>query len=351
MKDDEDDFYNLKEWPVDELEYIKLCPVCHCKQRKMIHDDLMDNIFNSAPGKWVLYECEECRSAYISPRPDRDSIHKAYNDYYTHSDSKQSDDYEQLTLVAKIKRILANGYRNWRYGGQAQPSNKLGVIVMYMFPWLRHEIDQLHRHLPKLNKNRNRILDVGFGNGSFLERVNSIGWKTIGVDFDKEVVASAKKRGLDVHLGGIDVLKEKESYFDVITLSHVIEHLYDPIETLKACYKLLKPGGMIWLETPNILSYGHEVYGKNWRGLETPRHLILFNYNSLKHALDKAGFEKVSVKKRPSAINSMFNQSEIDNKNHFLFGAKVVFFQCLEFIFFDKNELITMQAEKPISKI
>lgn len=355
MQENKSDFH-LEEWPKNELEYIDLCPVCKSERRKILHKDVVDNVFNCAPGKWTLYECQNCKSAYLNPRPKSDSIYKAYEDYYTHTTSKRSDEYEQLTFLAKIKRMMANGYRNWRYGGQLYPASRLGIFIVYLFPWLRLEIDQLHRHLPKLTDKGGRVLDVGFGNGSFLDRAIAIGWDAVGVDFDKEVVESAKKRNLNVYLGGIELLEEKEEYFDVITLNHVIEHLYNPMEVLQVCYKLLKPDGILWLETPNILSYGHDIYAKNWRGIETPRHLVIFNSHSLLFALNKVGFEDISMEKRQSPLKNMFFQSERlrglrkNNMNSieiYIFNFKVMVFRFLTIMFSNKKEFITIQCKKP----
>jgi 2-polyprenyl-3-methyl-5-hydroxy-6-metoxy-1,4-benzoquinol methylase len=90
--------------------------------------------------------------------------------------------------------------------------------------------------------------------------------------------------------GGIDALDGQAAIFDVITLSHVIEHVHDVGGTLRACHRLLKPGGRLWLETPNVAALGHKVFGVNWRGLEAPRHLVLFSAPALKQLLQDAGF-------------------------------------------------------------
>ena len=97
--------------------------------------------------------------------------------------------------------------------------------------------------------------------------------------------------------------------FDVITLNHVIEHVHEPIKVLKLCHELLKPGGQLWLETPNIDSFGYARFKKNWRGLETPRHLILFNRSSLTQAFISAGFPLPNDCARPSPCVGIFMAS------------------------------------------
>lgn len=95
-------------------------------------------------------------------------------------------------------------------------------------------------------------------------------------------------------MAGLNGFGAVESRFDVITLNHVIEHVSDPIELLRSCYRLLKLGGQLWLQTPNIDSLGSRRYGRHWRGLEPPRHLVLFDPVSLRSALHQAGFQRGS---------------------------------------------------------
>lgn len=66
-------------------------------------------------------------------------------------------------------------------------------------------------------------------------------------------------RGLTVHLGGLETLASEREAFDGMTLNHVIEHVHNPRATLADCYRLLKPGGWLWLETPNLDAQGHAL--------------------------------------------------------------------------------------------
>ena len=126
---------------------------------------------------------------------------------------------------------------------------------------------------------------------------------------DEVAVEAARKRGFDVHLGGLDVSEGQEARFDLITMNHVIEHLHDPLDDLAACYRLLKPGGRIWIETPNIQSYGHKSFGANWRRLETPRHLVLFSRKTLYRALSNAGFGAIRQKPDRNVYRGMYTKS------------------------------------------
>jgi len=170
----------------------------------------------------------------------------------------------------------------------------MGRFAFTLLPKQRQQIEQTFRHLPPPSQG-SCLLDVGFGNGAFLERAQSAGWKVSGVDPDSTVVEQASERGLDVRQGGIEAFSDCPAAFDAITLSHVIEHVHDPVDVLSWAYKLLKPGGQIWLETPNIDSLGHKQFGCNWRGLEPPRHLVLFNWPALEHLLQVTGFRHLQL--------------------------------------------------------
>jgi hypothetical protein len=66
-----------------------------------------------------------------------------------------------------------------------------------------------------------------------------------------------------------------------------------PVAGLREVRRILRPAGTVWIRRPNLDSRGHRIFGANWRGLEPPRHLVLFTAASLMSALSRAGFEQV----------------------------------------------------------
>jgi predicted SAM-dependent methyltransferase len=117
------------------------------------------------------------------------------------------------------------------------------------------------------------------------------GWEVQGIEPDASAAAVARASGVPVLDTPLEEAPLSPGSFDAVTLNHVIEHLYDPIDALRIVRDLLQPGGVIWIATPNLESRGHDRYGPHWIGLDPPRHLALFTHSSLSHAVESAGFK------------------------------------------------------------
>jgi 2-polyprenyl-3-methyl-5-hydroxy-6-metoxy-1,4-benzoquinol methylase len=298
-------------WPDDDLERVNCCPVCGKEERKLLHAGLTDRVFFCAPGNWDLFSCIDCGSAFLDPCPTAESISQAYQSYLTHDGDLG---FSTLGFLVKLRRRLANGYRNRTFGTRDFPASSFGVLAAAMLPAGKAVLDASMRNLPKL-QGGGRLLDLGCGNGAFLSRARSAGWSVVGVDFDPKAVEAARSQGLDIRQGGVEVLDPAAERFDAITLAHVIEHVHEPVAVLDACFHLLKPGGFLWLETPNIESNGHKMYGRNWRGLEPPRHLVIFSERGIRYALEKAGFVAGEIQPLRPLCNYMFPASAAIEQN------------------------------------
>jgi 2-polyprenyl-3-methyl-5-hydroxy-6-metoxy-1,4-benzoquinol methylase len=254
-----------------------------------------------------VWSCSHCRAHYCDPRPRAEAIHRAYERYYTHQDNGTPGRGKRNKSGGIYRRALS-GYLHQRYGSTQHPAWPIGASALQALPALRRRYDREYRNLPACPE-QGTLLDIGCGNGTFLELARGCGWRVVGVEPDALAVQQAKARGLDVLHGSLDQLDGHQEVFDQITLSHVIEHLHDPRQVLTRCLELLKPGGRLWIETPNGLSIGHQTFGAAWRGLETPRHLILFTWGNLTQALQDLGFTRVRRVPRHSALRPLFKES------------------------------------------
>jgi 2-polyprenyl-3-methyl-5-hydroxy-6-metoxy-1,4-benzoquinol methylase len=290
-------------WAPEDLESLDQCPVCGGSRRELLYGDLWDNSALSAPGQWSLFRCDLCGSAYVDPRPTRESIGRAYDSYYTHEQEGPTPASYPRGRIRQLKFKLANGYRNDRFGTDSEPSYGMGAILGMAFPMLRRASDFQFRYLPNLRTPAPKVLDIGCGSGQWLSQAATTRWQVFGAEPDAQAFRVARQRGFDVRKGGIDAWNDRRGYFDAVTLSHVIEHVHDPRQMLAAARDLLRPGGQLYVETPNIEALSHGIFGRAWRGLEAPRHLVLFNRRSLIRLLREVGFESIRQRPAPSQLN------------------------------------------------
>lgn len=321
----------------------------------MVYEDMQDVVFRTAAGKWTLRQCLQCDCYFLSPRPNMETIGQAYSDYYTHIAHDQPI-VRRIGPFRTFLHDLINGYLNHRYGTRRAPQIGWGSWVIPLIPLLRAASDVDFRHLPKQVRGGGDLLDIGCGDGGFLLRAAETGWRVRGVEPDLKAVATCQGRGIDATLGGTDVLSDMaDRSFDYITASHVIEHVHNPRRMVKEAFRLLRPGGTFWLETPNLESLGHRRYGRFWRDLDAPRHLVLFNRASLKGLLHECGFTDVVQLNHTLQTFPIFAASEAIMRGDDAFSAtrggkpplRDLFAEIYEFFLPRRREFITFKAVRP----
>lgn len=308
----------IARWPADRLEAVAACPVCRGERRERLYEGLTDRVFFCAPGAWTLYRCLGCRSGYLDPRPTPQSIGLAYTTYCTHERPTLAVS-RAPTWLRRFRAALRNDYLRSRYGRAMGAAIPLGRLAVYLALRRRLNIERSVRHV-RPPAPQARLLDIGCGNGQFLTTAQALGWEARGIDPDRKAVAAAGAAGLRVGHGGLPKTQMPDQYFDAVTMNHVIEHLHDPIGALVEVRRLLKPGGTVWIATPNLDSLGSRCYRASWRGLEPPRHLVLFTVSSLKLACSLAGFPVLSFRRSLQAMD-IFSASERLARGQSPFGS------------------------------
>jgi SAM-dependent methyltransferase len=275
--------------PDPELETLGQCPLCGSSCRTWRYRDLQDMLFQIAPETWSLWRCAQCGLHYLDPRPTVDSIGRHYSTYYTHDSAPEIQAVPEA-LSPRFLRPCIDDWLHQQFG--VQPAGRLpgGRWVLGLFPGLRRSLACTHRHLRPPHAGA-KLLDIGCGNGSFLPLAQRLGWEAHGSESDPAAVAAAQKRNLPVRQGGLPQTGWPDNFFAAVTLNHVIEHVHDPVAAFREIHRVLQPGGWAWVSTPNADSFSHRKYGRHWRGLEPPRHLVVFTKNSLQMAACEAGFE------------------------------------------------------------
>lgn len=264
---------------------------CMCERDQDCYETirgLEDFVADTAPYAAAFFECSNCGHNFIFPALSGDELAKAYVGYYTQS-GKAIDPgcFMGDQRFSNLK---------FYYDGLRKRGNLAGLLAFLVerIPLFGFMLRRAVRFVPLPIVHGNKLLDIGCGNGQFLVRAKDIGYAVVGLDFDEKTVEVARSLGLDVRHGEINSIDHSETY-DVITLSHVIEHVHDPRSLLQAIHGHLSAGGFFYLATPNFGSAGRKTFGKFWRGLEFPRHLHMFNTNQLENLLKEIGFSRVEV--------------------------------------------------------
>lgn len=155
-----------------------------------------------------------------------------------------------------------------------------------------HRLRWLQEFIPS-----GRLLDVGCAEGDFLALARAAGFDVVGLEPDPSASARARqKHHLTVIRGTLtDSLFPPES-FDVVVMFHVIEHLGSPRAALAATNRLLRSGGFLVIETPNIETVWLRLWGHRWRHL-IPDHYYFFSPRTLCRALEMSGFSVLRIER------------------------------------------------------
>jgi 2-polyprenyl-3-methyl-5-hydroxy-6-metoxy-1,4-benzoquinol methylase len=262
-----------------------LCAVCGAEGRTL-YVGLQDRLF-SALGEWSLSRCtkEACALIWLNPMPVPEDLSKAYATYYTHAEPPKRTALLRWLLEVSKRGYLANRFG---YADSVSLADRLVGFLFEAYPGRVAALDFAVMWLPA--SRRGRLLDVGAGSGVLVATMNALGWSAEGVDQDRIAVQDAQRRGLVIHLGSLQEQRLPDAAYDVVTMSHSIEHIDDPGSCLAEVHRVLKPGGVLVVATPNVASLGHRWFGRHWLPLDPPRHLHLFNRRNLAALAASVGF-------------------------------------------------------------
>ena len=241
-----------------KMEYVN-CNLCGSDKYEvhLIRGDL--NLF--LDGEFRLVKCAECGLVYLNPRPSVDEMLLLY-----------TDDYDQFTIVVSDEPSILT--RLERYYGLYKRCRSILHYQQY-----------------------GRLLDIGCATGDFLAAMRKHpGWELYGIEPNMSASEYARSQlGLDVRTGTLDEVEFPEKWFDVVTLWNTIEHLSDPLGTLRKIHGLLKPQGIVVFSTPNLDSLDARLFGPYWIGYELPRHLYVFSRRTIRMLVTEAGFSILKI--------------------------------------------------------
>ncbi len=264
------------------------CPACKSEN---IEFELGLKDYFLSQENFEIMVCRDCKVSFTYPFPHESEIHRYYSsdNYYSHSDDKNG---LIPFLYRKVKSININ--------------TKYKQVTKGMVP--------------------GKLLDFGCGIGDFLAHAQSKGWSVHGIEPNEKAreIASDKLNNAILDNNGLN--KFPDNHFDLITLFHVLEHVYSPDDLLSDLLRVLKPDGRLILALPNKNSFDAKFYKKFWAGWDVPRHLWHFNPESIDELLKKHQMEKFrEVPMRwdafyVSLLSEQYKKSTIPLANAFLRG-------------------------------
>jgi len=228
------------------------CNLCASTNQELLYEG-QDWSYGS-PGRFRMVRCPQCGLIFLNPRPGPEEI----GEYYP-------DDYEPY-----LRSVHASG-------------SALQDLIQ------RVRLRSRVRVVTQLVQN-GRLLDVGCGSGGFLREMRRLGWEVQGVEINAKMAQFVRTQlELDVLEGTLESASFPGDSFDIVTMWDTLEHVHDPLSTLKEAHRILRPGGYLICSVPNAASLDAGLFGRYWIGLDFPRHLYVFSPSTLAELMLKAG--------------------------------------------------------------
>jgi 2-polyprenyl-3-methyl-5-hydroxy-6-metoxy-1,4-benzoquinol methylase len=232
------------------VKSIGACPVCRSSNHSNVY--VAPTTRGQDQVRWQVSECASCGHQFMNPQPSWEELQPYYDEGYSAYNPARDVSLNDDEVVRMARQT--NSYR----------------------------------HLPL--QTDKRLLDVGCGAGVFLRISKKLGAIVQGVEPSAFAAEVARKQGLDVFCGTLEEFAEETTgRFDVITSHHVMEHVPNPVETLRTMKSLLAPGGLVWIAVPNAgYTLARALKGK-WHSADLPYHLMQFSPESMARAATEAG--------------------------------------------------------------
>ncbi|MGB5901103.1 MAG: methyltransferase domain-containing protein [Geitlerinemataceae cyanobacterium] len=231
-----------------------------------------DYEYRTSEDTFQIVKCKVCGNLYLNPRPIREELSRIYPpNYYAYN-----YDTSINPIALKAKDFL----------------DRRKVKT-----WLNY----VNTDLAKLN-----FLDVGCGNGRYLQMLHRLGVpksQLYGIEMSQGSIDSLQSEGYRGYYGRLEDVENElpENTFDLIVLLQVIEHVEHPRTTIQTLSRLLRPGGILVLETPNTQSLDVTWFRQGyWGGYHFPRHWNLFDRSTLTRLATEANLQVKDIRYLPS---------------------------------------------------
>lgn len=233
------------------------CPACGNGETAVVFDDLVD-VEDRIPGHYAISRCAACSLLFLSRRPTHESLPRCYPTQY-----------------------------------HVQGAASRGLLSKVLYGLRAHV---RRRRMLHANKGRfQALLEVGCGDASFLRHLDKHcppHVTLLGIDLQAPHIRDGRLQVIQGAVGELTLDRQ----FDTVVLFNVLEHLENPVESLRSINSRMPPVGTLFGEVPSWDSVWRTLFPRHWQGLQIPRHMTFFTPASLQRTLEAAGFAVVSIR-------------------------------------------------------
>ena len=181
------------------------------------------------------------------------------------------------------------------FEGDAGAAEQQALEVARRGYFLRHLI-RIEKHVGRTVQNW-RLMEIGCGSGVLLQTAIARGWQADALEMSPELAAIARRINPTAKITVADVVDHTTgaAEYDAVMALDVLEHVLDPGLMLRNCCSLLKPGGLLLLQTPNTASLRFRTQGGAWEMMDPDQHINLFSPRGLEMLLENSCFEVVTL--------------------------------------------------------
>jgi 2-polyprenyl-3-methyl-5-hydroxy-6-metoxy-1,4-benzoquinol methylase len=182
----------------------------------------------------------------------------------------------------RLDEIYTQEFHDEIYSWQHQEAGK-----KIAYDKSNYRLDEIERYVP----DRGRLFEIGCSFGFFMDAARSRGWQTTGVEVGEYAAKYAiQTLGLEVTHGTTAAANLPADSFDAVAMWDVLEHLDEPLGEMQLVHSLLKKGGLLVFNTPDVDAYMRRLQGSLWRCFIPPAHIAYFNTKSAERLLERTGF-------------------------------------------------------------
>lgn len=238
------------------------------------------DLLHGMDGNFTVVRCNQCRLMRTNPRPTPQSIGQYYPESYMPYKSTE------IRRIDKSENVL----------------KKFAKIIEFVLP------KSNATEIPNIKEGA--LLEIGCASGRYMSKMKSIGWDVTGIEYSQDAANNARQHGLNVISGTLESISTVEKKYDLIAGWMVLEHLHQPVKSLRKLRDWIKPNGYLAMSVPNAASYEFLLFKKYWYALQLPTHLFHFTPETIEMLLSETGWklEKIIYQNNNNnLINSVSN--------------------------------------------